>query len=89
MTDRKTATCTCGEPKSPEAEQCQTCHMDDVHEGTRQRHAKNRRLKAALRWAKRVMDGDPISIRPGADMSKDEFKAALCAAIEKVKARCL
>lgn len=87
MTDRKTATCACGEPKYPEAEQCQTCHMDDVHEGTSQRHARNRRRKAAPRWAKRVMDGDPISIRPGADMSKEEFKAALRAAIEKVNAK--
>ena len=87
MTDRKTATCACGESKSPEAEQCQTCHMDDMHEGTRQRHARNRRRKDARRWAKRVMDGDPISIRPGADMSKDEFKTALRGTAEEVNAK--
>ena len=82
MTDRKTATCACGEPKSPEAEQCQTCYMDDVHEGTRQRHARNRRHSEARRWAKRVRAGEPGGIRPGA-----EFKAALRAAIEKVNAK--
>jgi len=86
MTDRKTTTCACGEPKSPEAEQCQSCHMDLIHEGTRQRHARNRRDKEARRWAKRVIAGESGGVRPGVDMSKDEFQAALRAIAKEVSA---
>jgi len=86
MTDRKTATCACGEPKYPESQRCQKCHIGLISKGTSQRHARNRRRKAAPYWAKRVMAGEPISIRPGVNMSNEEFKVALRAAIEKVNA---